>query len=267
MSACLQWRYDRFDKFPLSAARTIDPEQTSENRCQVQDEVLHSPACCVGHTIRGIQGNITVDDVAPDGTWTEFWAQSFWSVFDALDCSTRALEALHAAQQKLLMGSSGGGAGFIDFAAKCVNRLSASLFGTGLMRNSSPVNALRGAKRPREIKHEPSRKELRGGTSSGKHVLHSEVCRKLRLASNNPAAHTSTAERWASIPEEKKGSYKLSANINRRLENTTPVACVSNAMPAESRSRSCLPSPTPVPHGRPVCLPPNVQGRCAVECV
>lgn len=60
---------------------------------------------------------------APEpGAWSPFWGKLLLSMFDSIDVNTADVEGAHAAQQKLLAGSGGGGSGFCSFAAKCVNR-------------------------------------------------------------------------------------------------------------------------------------------------
>ena len=81
-------------------------------------------------------------------------------------------EGLHALQRKLCSGLSSA-IGYQTFCARCVNRASSRQLETAVLRN---VNH---SVRPTTGKVNCGTK--RGGSACGKHLLHSEVCKELRL--------------------------------------------------------------------------------------
>ena len=176
VSVAMDWRHnEKLRKFPHLLAVSNDPLQPPAVRHSVQRQVYDKPPCCNGFTVVDLRKNMTEDAIVDIGEWSSFWASALDSAFDSLDLSTRALEAVHAANQKLLVGSTGGGASYGNFAAKSTNRLFSSHFGTAVFRNGGgrdPGQA-RGKKRKASLLVPDGR-----GGITGIGLLRAEVCRE-----------------------------------------------------------------------------------------
>ena len=165
----------------------IDPEQPLEARAEVQHEMQTLHECCLGFAATDLRDKMPDTAIARYGVWGPYWDKTTYEGVDTLDASTQSTEALHAAQQKLLLGGAGGGSGFISFTSKCTNRLASTEFPTGVMRNSVHTSGSSQA-----MSDQVAPVEKRGGTAAAYHVVHSEVCRELKTKVNDAGAHVET---------------------------------------------------------------------------
>ena len=152
---------------------TVDKDADAAAKNAIQEDFFKKPVCCLGFTAAALRRSMGPTAVAGVGKWTDFWARALHSFYDAMDLSTGDVEALHAAQNKLVMGKSGGGSSFTTFSAKCVNRYSTTQHEVATQRSVDKAA-------PGLPPVAPARPDARGGTTSGKHILHGEVADKQR---------------------------------------------------------------------------------------
>jgi hypothetical protein len=222
----------RFNKMPFLLARTLDDTLSDEARSETQRLFFSMRKCCLGFTGADLRERLTVDCVSGLGRWSPFWERTLWAWYDSMDLSTADVEGAHAAHSKLLVGSCGGGSGFTSFAAKATNRQSAAQYEAGVQRNRSAdeLRALRFA--APEV-----RKPRGGGSSSGKHLLHSEVCRHMKCQVINKDAREETTRRWSELTDHEKESY------NHRAKALRISRLAASAIPQERDAPAPLPPP------------------------
>ena len=217
---------------PFALARTLDSSASDNDNADVQRSFFTMNKCCMGFTSADLREKMTVDAALGRGGWTPFWERTLFAFFDSIDLNTADVEGAHASHAKLLVGSCGGGSGFSSFAAKSVNRQSSAQYESGVRRNKR-ADELRAYQPPAREESAPRG----GGSSSGKHLLHYEVCKVRKCKVNDAAAHAETSHKWAALSEEQREAY------NHRAKALRHSLLVQRAAPPDAP-----PPPAPPQH-------------------